>query len=316
MQFKLEASEKENQILGITLRQRDAEVTRLRELTRTLQAGMAKLLCDLGKDAPKSKPGSSLTQAALGSYDRQVQDDQCPASTSIMNYLRRLETDQVFTGTDSMYSETPLLPTSGNGRDDYMVSKSHVGPPVPPYSPRRAKQELGSESCSVTSEGHRADETLYLPLASSPCKGRYDSSLRRMCTPPKVCAAEIDLDPRSQYNNHNGRSGSGQNPGVHKDSQSTPRTSAPTAKAHPQDSSLEVPPPRIPPPLLQQTRSLGVRGDPPSDRSVFEGRPDWTICSFSTFTSHDEQDFRSGLAALDANIAQLQRTLQSGSARK
>ncbi|KFU98409.1 Coiled-coil domain-containing protein 14, partial [Pterocles gutturalis] len=34
LQFKLEASEKENKILGITLRQRDAEVNRLRELTR------------------------------------------------------------------------------------------------------------------------------------------------------------------------------------------------------------------------------------------------------------------------------------------
>ena len=33
-QFKLETAEKENQILGITLRQRDAEVSRLRELTR------------------------------------------------------------------------------------------------------------------------------------------------------------------------------------------------------------------------------------------------------------------------------------------
>ncbi|KAK2091731.1 Coiled-coil domain-containing protein 14 [Saguinus oedipus] len=33
-QVKLEIAEKENQILGITLRQRDAEVTRLRELTR------------------------------------------------------------------------------------------------------------------------------------------------------------------------------------------------------------------------------------------------------------------------------------------
>lgn len=32
--FKLETAEKENQILGITLRQRDAEVARLRELTR------------------------------------------------------------------------------------------------------------------------------------------------------------------------------------------------------------------------------------------------------------------------------------------
>lgn len=34
LQFKLKASEKENKILGITLRQRDAEVKRLRELTR------------------------------------------------------------------------------------------------------------------------------------------------------------------------------------------------------------------------------------------------------------------------------------------
>lgn len=34
VQYKLQAAEKENQILGITLRQRDAEVNRLRELTR------------------------------------------------------------------------------------------------------------------------------------------------------------------------------------------------------------------------------------------------------------------------------------------
>lgn len=34
IQLKLEAAEKENQILEITLRQRDAEVNRLRELTR------------------------------------------------------------------------------------------------------------------------------------------------------------------------------------------------------------------------------------------------------------------------------------------
>ncbi|XP_053553179.1 coiled-coil domain-containing protein 14-like, partial [Bombina bombina] len=33
VEFKLEASEKENQILGITFRQRDAEVSRLRDLT-------------------------------------------------------------------------------------------------------------------------------------------------------------------------------------------------------------------------------------------------------------------------------------------
>ncbi|XP_044155274.1 coiled-coil domain-containing protein 14 [Bufo gargarizans] len=325
-QLKLEASEKENQILGITLRQRDAEITRLRELTRTLQAGMAKLLCDLGKDTPKPKPGSSLTQAALGSYDRQVQSEQCPASTSIMNYLRRLETDQVFT--DSIYSDKSLLPpggqvscSKGEPSDDYMVGKSLVPksarPPVTTYSPHKPKQDLGSELCYLTSDEHRPDETMYLPLASSPCRDKYAPSLRGMCTPPEVSTDERDLDSISQYNGHS----SDKNPRLHKDSRCTARTSDRTSKAHQQDSRMEVPPPRIPsqsypPPVLQQMRRLQVQGDPPSDHSVFESKPDWSLCSFSTFTSHDEQDFRHGLAALDANIAKLQRTLQNGGTEK
>lgn len=43
----------------------------------------------------------------------------------------------------------------------------------------------------------------------------------------------------------------------------------------------------------------------------FSGRSDWSTSSFSTFTSRDEEDFKNSLAALDANIARLQRTLQS-----
>ncbi|KAM3916999.1 coiled-coil domain-containing protein 14 [Leptodactylus fuscus] len=319
VQFKLEASEKENQILEITVRQNDAEITRLRELTRTLQASMAKLLCDLGKDAPNPKPDSALTQAALGSYDR-----QCPASTSIMNYLRRLETDQVFTGTDSIYSDNPLLPTCGQVscsksvnidlKDDYRTSTAHDGPrnacpPVPPYSPHKPKPEIGSESCYLTSDEPRPDETLYLPLVSSPYKAKSDASLRRMCTPPETCSMDRDPDSSCPYY---------KNPGVHKDSQYASSSSDPTPKAHHEDFRLQVPPPRIsgqpfpPPPALQRR----TREDPTSDCSMFDGKPDWSICSFSTFTSHDEQEFRNGLAALDANIAKLQRTLQNGGTRK
>ncbi|XP_066431409.1 coiled-coil domain-containing protein 14 isoform X2 [Eleutherodactylus coqui] len=329
VQFKLEASEKENQILGITLRQRDAEVTRLRELTRTLQASMAKLLCDLGKDSPKPKRSSSLTQAALGSYDKQAQSEQCPANNSIMNYLKRLETDQVFTGTDSIYSSNPLLAASGQvscGKavnaelsEDYGISKTHL----PHNSPRKArpreltyspqKQELGSESCYIISEEHRPDETVYLPLASSPPKAKYDSSLRLMCTPPKVCSLERDTDASCPYLNPNGLSRSDKNLGVHIDSRYL-CTSDMTSRVEGPPST--IPPQSYPPPVLQQMKSLQFRDDPPSERSLFEGKPDSTICSFSTFTSHDEQDFRNGLAALDANIAKLQRTLQNGGARK
>lgn len=38
---------------------------------------------------------------------------------------------------------------------------------------------------------------------------------------------------------------------------------------------------------------------------------DWSGNSWSTFNTRDEQDFRNGLAALDASIASLQRTLKA-----
>ncbi|XP_073502229.1 coiled-coil domain-containing protein 14 [Phyllobates terribilis] len=322
VQFKLEASEKEKQILGITLRQQDTEVVRLRELTRTLQAGMAKLLCDLGKDVPKAKPGGSLTRAALGSYERQLQSEEGPASTSILNYLKRLETDQVFTGTDPIYSDRPLLPPSGqvscgNGAkadvsEDYRIIQAHVpngdpqsACPAPSYSPRESKaQELGSESFYLTGT-EPPDDTLYLPLVTSPCK--YNATLRGMCTPPKVHSADRDLDGNNQI-----RRDSSKNPRVPEASHHLSHTSAPTSETLHHNHRLEASAPRIPRPSYPAPVLPQVRGDPPSERSGYEGKPDWSICSFSTFTSHDEQDFRNGLAALDANIAELQRTLQSG----
>ncbi|XP_056390121.1 coiled-coil domain-containing protein 14 isoform X2 [Hyla sarda] len=317
VQFRLEASEKENQILEITLRQRDAEVTRLRELTRTLQASMAKLLCNLGKDSAKPEAGSGLTQAALGSYDRQIQNEQSPACTSILNYLKRLETDQVFT--DAMYSEKPLIPTSDSKgvnsqlTEDCMRSQSHgpksTDPPGPPHSPHKPIGEIEGELGYVTSDEHGPDETLYLPLVSSPCKS--DSSLRRMCTPPKVYSVDKNLDYRWEDNKHNSLCSSARNPGLHKVSQYTPHMLDTISEAHQQRSEASQRPP-----VLQPMRVLQLRDGPPTDSSRFEGRTDWSICSFSTFTSHDEQDFRNGLAALDANIAKLHKSLQSGSAKK
>lgn len=64
------------------------------------------------------------------------------------------------------------------------------------------------------------------------------------------------------------------------------------------------------------------------EASVYTGRPsayensfsscdikslasDWSVNSWSTFNTRDEQEFRNGLAALDASIASLQRTLKA-----
>ncbi|XP_008980327.3 coiled-coil domain-containing protein 14 isoform X3 [Callithrix jacchus] len=62
------------------------------------------------------------------------------------------------------------------------------------------------------------------------------------------------------------------------------------------------------------SNSIQVQGNTVCDGSVFTSdlMSDWSISSFSTFTSRDEQDFRNGLAALDANIARLQKSLRTG----
>ncbi|XP_075037284.1 coiled-coil domain-containing protein 14 [Mixophyes fleayi] len=338
VQFKLEASEKENQILEITLRQRDTEVGRLRDLTRTLQASMAKLLCDLGKENAKPRRESNLTQSALDSYDKQLQSEQCPASTSIMHYLQRLETDHVFTSTDTIFPDKPRPTTPqmkyNNGvtsaLSDFTAGKTCVfnrgsestHNPAPPCNLQKQSLGLGSESCYVTSDEYKPDETMYLPLSSSPHNGLFVPSQRQMCTPPQVCGVEKGMDFGSAYASNGGFSTMKKYPVVPKDSTNTPDTLDQITKINQEILTMEPctetaspseDPSRTFSPVLQQMRSLQVLDHLPSDHSMLDfrsGKSDWTISSFSTFTSHDEQDFRIGLAALDANIAKLQRTLQ------
>ncbi|XP_018425167.1 PREDICTED: coiled-coil domain-containing protein 14 [Nanorana parkeri] len=312
LQFKLESAEKESQILAITLRQRDAEVTRLRELTRTLQASMAKLLCDLGKDKTRARPGGQLTQAALDSYDKQLRTDQCPASTSIISYLKRLEMDQVIpTAADQPDPAVPAYHTglTSDPSDDFMMSKGHIHyqRPEPSVSsiPSHSPQKLRTESCSLIGDEYKPDETTYLPLASSPHKANFAPSARLMCTPPKLCSAERDVG--DQINDFGA---SERNRTIQRGSFNAADTSDKPTKVQESD----VPKTRVSsgghlPPHLRDLRIS--RLNDPSARDVMSATSDWSIASVSTFTSHDEQDFRTGLAALDANIAKLQRTLQS-----
>ncbi|XP_063790139.1 coiled-coil domain-containing protein 14 isoform X2 [Pseudophryne corroboree] len=337
VQFKLEASEKENQILEISLRQRDMEVSRLRELTRTLQASMAKLLCDFGKGTARPKREQNLTQSMLDSYEKQLQHDNCPASTSIMNYLQRLESDQVFTSTDR-----PLPVKTGqiqysNGvtsdPSDFTVEKVHICNqssektqiPVTPCNLQKHRLELGSESCYLTSDEYKPDETTYLPMASSPHNVNFVSPRRRMCTPPKVC--NLQRDSETAYSNR-AFSTLENYPEVPKASTNISDALDQITNIQPailtiepciKTASLSKDYVQTYPPILQQASTLEVIDNHPTDHSALDLRTEqseWTISSFSTFTSHDEQDFRNGLAALDANIAKLQQTLQIGIVKK
>nr|XP_037859353.1 coiled-coil domain-containing protein 14 isoform X5 [Chlorocebus sabaeus] len=198
-QFKLETAEKENQILGITLRQRDAEVTRLRELTRSTSEKKSPLSKRL---SPQPQIRAATTQLVSNS------------GLAVSGKENKLCTPVVCSSSTKEAEDAPeKLPTASDMKDTQLLNK--------------IKEAIGK-----------------IPAATK--------------------------EPEEQTACH-GLSGC-------------------------------------------LTNSLQVKGNTVCDGSVFTSdlMSDWSISSFSTFTSRDEQDFRNGLAALDANIARLQKSLRTG----
>ncbi|MEE6521024.1 hypothetical protein FKM82_019009 [Ascaphus truei] len=351
-QCKLEASGKEKEILGITLRQRDAEVSRLRELIRTLQDSMAKLLSDLSQDNAKSTSGNNLTKSLLDSYERQLQSDQCPASTSIMSYLKKLETDHVFPNTEAIFAEKPVPPKAASKMytccvtsdlsEDFATSKAPRDSHRDTYQrseyiciPEKPSTDARSDSGPLTCDQFKPDETMYLPIARSPSKKQLAPSLRQMCTPPTANLEPGGYESSSAHRKHSGCGGPEESQvasdgefGVKKvltNASEMPGRSIKLGEGFPEMEKYPVAVFSADvvsvscPPTLQQMKNLQIKDGDPSDHSMLDfmsGKSDWSTSSFSTFTSHDEQDFRNGLAALDANIAKLQRTLQADFSNK
>ncbi|XP_063486253.1 coiled-coil domain-containing protein 14 isoform X5 [Symphalangus syndactylus] len=197
-QFKLETAEKENQILGITLRQRDAEVTRLRELTRSTseKKSLSKRL------SPQPQIRAATTQLVSNS------------GLAVSGKENKLCTPVVCSSSTKEAEDAPEKLSRASDMNDTQLLK-------------KIKEAIGK-----------------IPAATK--------------------------EPEEQTASH-GPSGCLSN-------------------------------------------SLQVKGNTVCDGSVFTSdlMSDWSISSFSTFTSRDEQDFRNGLAALDANISRLQKSLRTG----
>ncbi|XP_023070706.2 coiled-coil domain-containing protein 14 isoform X4 [Piliocolobus tephrosceles] len=341
-QFKLETAEKENQILGITLRQRDAEVTRLRELTRTLQTSMAKLLSDLSVDSARCKPGNNLTKSLLNIHDKQLQHDPAPAHTSIMSYLNKLETNYSFTHSEplsTIKNEETIEPdkpyesvlSSRSPQNSNTRGMEEVSAPGVISALSKQDSDEGSETMALIEDEHNLDNTIYIPFARSTSEKKSSLS-KRLSPQPQIRAATTQLVSNS------GLAASGKEnklctPVVC--SSSTKETEDAPEKLYRvsdiKDTQLlnkikeaidKIPAATKEPeeqtachgPSCCLSNSLQVKGNTVCDGSVFTSDliSDWSISSFSTFTSRDEQDFRNGLAALDANIARLQKSLRTG----
>ncbi|KAL2804989.1 coiled-coil domain-containing protein 14 isoform 3 [Daubentonia madagascariensis] len=339
--FKLETAEKENQILGITLRQRDAEVTRLRELTRTLQNSMAKLLSDLSVDSARCKPGNNLTKSLLNIHDKQLQHDPAPAHTSIMSYLNKLETNHSFTHSqllsaikneETIEPDRPhenVLPSRGPQHSNTRGMEEVSIPGIISTLSKQGSDE-GSETMTLIEDECSLDNTIYIPFARSTPKKKSPLS-KRISPQPQISVAT------TQPISNSGLVSEKENKlcapivcsSSTKEAEAAPEKLSRTADMKDKQLLKKIKeaigkiPAATEDPEEQaachglstcHSNSIQVKGNTVSDGSVLNSdlMSDWSISSFSTFTSRDEQDFRNGLAALDANIARLQKSLRTG----
>ncbi|XP_010283425.1 PREDICTED: coiled-coil domain-containing protein 14 [Phaethon lepturus] len=356
LQFKLEASEKENKILGITLRQRDAEVNRLRELTRTLQGSMAKLLSDLTVDNIRPKPEKGLSKSLLEDHEKQMQPDPFPGNTSVMTYLKKLEMDHILTDAELQFSNKSgelevqnlayeKFAAEGDKINSTFSEEGTTAPRILLTSPKQDAETV-SDSGTLLDDQNKLDETVYIPLTSSASKKQQPISERSGVLPQSRGACK-KLDYYCELSNsvqQNGRK-------IAKDPTVLDKLSAGYSVKKTMENTLEVTgdkvklegekvqvrpkgtpsgaakdftdkPDQLQPgtyhqvPMLFQKDIAQKKGNEIADFSsiLFDdmsGKSVWSASSFSTFTSRDEEDFKNSLAALDANIARLQRTLQN-----
>ncbi|XP_064420010.1 coiled-coil domain-containing protein 14 [Latimeria chalumnae] len=369
-QFRLESSEKENQILGITLRQRDAEVNRLRELTRTLQNSMAKLLSDLRVDSVRGKTEYSLTKSLLEAYESPLQHDPALDRSNglIANYLKKLEKEPLLTNGDVGSSiktrgiEAPNAlynhnTTSGDPAEPYqsnLLFSEKRSSPMVWRNLSRQSIETESDSCTL-GEGHKLDETTYIPLSNDTPGTRKHRAAIQSSKASKKLDCGNGISDSQQFNGYtNGSLPLGRLEDVEEilsgklpaspslqeknpmENSSPARTRAPvpegdqiqmrtvhrTSNLHLDFADQEM----GLPPLAEHLETSATHPKTgvhlPRERiSVVDSsfsnfdcgsmQSDWSTSSVSTFRSCDEQDFRNGLAALDADIARLQRTLHS-----
>ncbi|XP_074451677.1 coiled-coil domain-containing protein 14 isoform X2 [Larus michahellis] len=356
LQFKLEASEKENKILGITLRQRDAEVNRLRELTRTLQGSMAKLLSDLTVDNIRPKPEKGLSKSLLEDHEKQMQPDPFPGSTSVMTYLKKLEMDHILTDTELQFSNKSGELEMGNLAYEKLAAEgrkinstfSEGGTSTPRILRTSLKQdgETIRDSVTLLDDQSKLDETVYIPLTSSASKKQLPASERTGVLPQSRGACKM-LDYHCELSDSVQQNGCD----IAKDPTTLGKLSAGYSvkktlehtlevtgdKVKPEGDKVQMRPkgtpsgaakdftdkpdqlqpgthPRIPKQFTKEISQKKGTEIPDFSSILFDdisGKSEWSASSFSTFTSRDEEDFKNSLAALDANIARLQRTLQN-----
>lgn len=297
---------------------------------------MAKLLADLSTDRTRCRPGNNLTKSLLNIYDKQPQHDPISTHTSVMSYLNKLETDHTFIPPDSLSTviqeenmepdrsyAVNVLPSKVSQYSD-IRSVEEISPPGIVSTPSKENSEA-CETMTLIGDECNVDNTVYIPFARSTPK----KSLTTQLSPqPHVHVASPQLVSNSNLGEKKKPCAAVACSSSKEDAEDALEM---LSRPHLEDKKLlkkikeaigKIPVvgeelgdlAACPGPPTCHSSSVQVKDSLASDASFFTSdmNSDWSISSFSTFTSRDEQDFRNGLAALDANIARLQKSLRTG----
>ncbi|XP_036425334.1 coiled-coil domain-containing protein 14 [Colossoma macropomum] len=333
---KLEDSERENTALTQSLQQKEAEITRLQEIIRNLQKRPTReIACQLTQTEVPNPP-SQLTKSVLDLYENQQKETAVtdPVSDSIKTYLQTLgDTGHSASPQKSHpqpHSFSPSSHCQWRGREESCracetkaISPKRLAVPRPAQdtsagggTQEAVRSESGTafvplketlkvhpaatltQNCSrmQTNERNRVDEVnehpglKYLGLAFE--------KLGIVNGPPAQDLKTLDDNRGKDFLSHADGVGS-----------QLKRSGEGTVNFAEQSQNARR--------CLKMGEASMCMGRP----SVFENTvsscdikslaSDWSLNSWSTFNTRDEQDFRNGLAALDASIESLQKTLKA-----
>ncbi|XP_060724807.1 coiled-coil domain-containing protein 14 isoform X2 [Tachysurus vachellii] len=308
-QAKLEDCEREKTALTNSLQQKEAEITKLQEIIRNLQKSPTPFYLAQTDVSSSSAPAAQLTKNVLDQYETQHREPTVASrvTDSVKAYLQTLE--------DSGHNSPPHPAKSVH------LKLSHSSPGQwkrrQQSSPKSSDVHLSLKSTTVGSESQeveQSDDTGFVPL-------RETASVQTAAAPQKQSSVHGGLKYLGLAFNKLG---------ISSDLPSLDNDHGADFLPHPDGVTLQLKQPSEAAvnPTEQSESQHARRRLRMGETSVYTGRPsayensfsscdikslasDWSVNSWSTFNTRDEQAFRNGLAALDASIASLQRTLKA-----
>ncbi|XP_051568336.1 coiled-coil domain-containing protein 14-like isoform X2 [Myxocyprinus asiaticus] len=328
---KLQECEIEKSSLTLSLQQREAEISRLQEVIRNLQRNQRKYITEHSPQLDLCQPNShsQLTKSVLELHENAQREtavlDQL--SDSVKTYLQTLEgtgqaspPQRVHVRSQTLQPASPVQ--SDVGKESIILSNTKV------CSPKvRGIHEPTLEAIGENVHQLQQKRTIFAPLREAPmvqlATGVAQSKPHTQCDElitAKSQRENLDGPVGLKYLGHAFTEKLGISDVLH--TQSRDFLSDPDGAAlqlNQKNKSLDDH--TMQSQHARQCLRMGIE-------SAYTGRPsvmektysscdikslasDWSLNSWSTFNTRDEQNFRDGLAALDASIASLQRTLKA-----